>query len=211
MASYGIVSDIHGNITALEAVWRKLDTRDLLSRMILNAGDSVAYGSNSAACIDFLRSCSQVVSVGGNYDYNVADYLHSIEKFERKWQRSRPDKLNSIRDASGQISEDQREWLRNLPSSLDLDIEGQTVYLGHYSPLGAKRGIGSWTTDSELSVIADECSFDIIIVGHTHTPFVRRSGGTLFVNPGSVGRSWGLPSFAILTVDEGKVSCEVVT
>ncbi len=69
------ISDIHGDFRALKAVWQDIERRGLDANIVLNAGDTVAYGPDTMACIDFVRDPKRnVLSVGGNYDYNVAKF-----------------------------------------------------------------------------------------------------------------------------------------
>ena len=206
MQTVAVISDIHGNLQALTDVWTSIENLGLSSETVLNAGDTVAHGDDSGSCIEFVRSHQQIISVGGNYDYNVAHFPEKQELFQEKWGQSRPDKFEYLRRASGEISGQQRKWLGELPKKLKFTFDELTLSLCHYSPIGKKIGLGTWTSDDELAKIAAESSFDIIVVGHTHTPFVRRVGKTLFVNPGSVGMSWSSPTFAVLTVDAGTVT-----
>jgi putative phosphoesterase len=211
MTAYAIVSDIHGNIEAVKSVWSKIGELGLADHLVLNAGDTVAYGDDSAACIDFVRANTQIVSVGGNYDYNVAIFPTDQERFERKWKSRRSEKYEALLLASSQITEDQRNWLLDLPPQLDLVIENHPVSLSHYSPVGSKMSLGTWTTDRQLQDVDETVNYDVVIVGHTHTPFVRQMGKTLFINPGSVGKSWGRSTFAVLTIEDNKLTGEVLT
>jgi putative phosphoesterase len=210
MASYAIFSDIHGNLSAMKQMWGKINRLGLTGRTVFNAGDTVAYGQDSAACIDFIRQHEQIVSVGGNYDYNTAEYPERHTEFARKWKLKRSEKYVALHEASEHISEDQRLWLSTLPQQLILTIEDKAIALCHYSPIGRKVGLGSWTSDEDLLLIAESCPYDVIITGHTHSSFVKRVGKTLFVNPGSVGRSWGSSTFAVLTIAGDTVTGEVL-
>jgi putative phosphoesterase len=211
MTTYAVVSDIHGNLSALTTIWEKLNNLGLTDRIIFNAGDSVAYGNESSECIDFLRAHSQIVSVGGNYDFNVAEFPKEAGRFERKWKLERAEKYDALLNASSEITDEQRTWLSDLPKLLEFSLDGKSVALCHYSPVGKKVGLGTWTTDEELMEVALTCSYDIILTGHTHTPFVRRIGPTLFINPGSVGRSWAEPTFGVLTIDGEQIAGELMT
>jgi putative phosphoesterase len=211
MSSYAIFSDVHGNLEALKSVWLHFEELKVSQTSVFNAGDTVAHGPESADCIEFVRRHEQIISVAGNYDINVGDYPEKHEKFERKWSRSRPDKLEHIRAASEQISSDQRGWLLTLPKLVALEVEGLRVALCHYSPIGLKVGVGTWTSGDDLLAIANSCSYDVIITGHTHTPSVRRAGATLFINPGSVGLSWSQPTFAVMTITEGAANGAIRT
>ena len=208
---YALFSDIHGNLAALEAVWNALQIAGLTDRPVLNAGDTVGYGPDPEACVDFLRARAECVSVKGNYDKNVALFPEREAEYRKKWGSSRPDKFDAIRRDSRTISGETRRWLSDLPAEVSLALGdapirsnavGHTV-LTHYSP-GGKEGIGTWTLDTRLVDLAENTDAKVVVCGHTHTPFVRRIGGILWVNPGSLGRDWnGRCRYAILTLEPG--------
>jgi putative phosphoesterase len=210
MSSYAIISDAHGNIDALKSVWQSITSLGLDEHLILNAGDSVAYGTHSDLCVEFMIGHPEIVSVGGNYDYHVAEYPVKKAKLEQKWRSARPDKLLSIQAASLQLSEPQRSWLLRLPKLLELQLDGLRVCLCHYSPVGKKIGLAQWSSDEDLYGIAQACMYDVIVTGHTHSPFVRRSGRTLFINPGSAGLSIAPAPFAVLTIENGEAKGELL-
>jgi len=202
---YGVFSDVHGNLAALQAVWRALDMEGLTDgRLLLNAGDNVGYGSDPEACIGFLRARPSLVSVKGNYDKNVALFPERQPEYRKKWDRARPEKFEAIRRDSLVISDDARHWLRDLPSEVALTPQSVPLILTHYAP-GSKEGLGSWTPDARLRELAQATTAQVVVCGHTHTPFVRDVGGVLWVNPGSAGRSWdGRFCYAVLTLAPGR-------
>ena len=192
----GLISDIHGNAKALDAVWRALGP--LAESTVLNAGDNAGYGNAPEPCCRFLREHSNIVCVQGNYDKHVAQFPEQDAEFKRKWGRSRPEKYTAIARDSGLISEASRAWLRTLPQEANLTLAGTSIILTHYSP-GSKEGLGTWTPDSRLRELAARTDAKVVVCGHTHTPFAREAGGVLFVNPGSVGRGWTV-CYAVLTL-----------
>ncbi|MGI4789627.1 MAG: metallophosphoesterase family protein [Janthinobacterium lividum] len=200
---YGIFSDIHGNLAALKAVWEALETASLTERPVLNAGDNVGYGPDPEACVQFLRACPNIVTVKGNYDKNVALFPEREAEYRKKWGRLRPDKFEALREGSSAISEESRHWLHDLPSEADLTLDTVPIFLTHYAP-SSKEGLGTWTPSAHLAELAANTEAKVVVCGHTHTPFVRVAGGILWVNPGSLGRSWdGKYRFAILTLEPG--------
>ena len=200
---YGVLSDIHGSLTALIAVWQKLERDGLDGRTVLNAGDNVGYGDQPEDCVRFLQAHPQIVTVQGNYDKNIARFPEKEAEYRKKWVRLRPDKFEAIQRDSAAISEDTRGWLLTLPKEQTVTLEETRIVLTHYSP-GGKEGLGRWTSDVRLQEIAEGLDAEVVICGHTHTPFVRRVGGVLFVNPGTVGRSFfGGPRYAVLTLEPG--------
>ena len=200
---YALLSDIHADLHALQAVWTMLDADGLTDRPVLNAGDTVGYGPDPEACVQFLRERPNIVSVKGNYDKNVALFPECEAEYRKKWAKLRPDKFQTIQDSSAAISDSTRQWLLDLPAEAHLPLDGVSLIVTHYSP-GSKQGLGTWTPDSQLAELAETTEANVVVCGHTHTPFVRRVGGILWVNPGSLGRDFGGKSrYAILTLDDG--------
>lgn len=201
---YGVFSDVHGNLAALRSVWAELASLGLTDGPIFNAGDNVGYGDAPEACAQFVRAHPNISTTQGNYDKNVALFSEREAEYRKKWGRSRPEKFEALQRDSGLISDETRAWLLDLPKEVELTLSGVSVLVTHYAP-GRKEALGQWTPDSKLAELAGETSAKVVVCGHTHTPFVRRVGGVLWVNPGTVGRSWsGGPSFAVLTLEPGQ-------
>ncbi len=200
---YALLSDIHADRRALHAVWTTLEAVGLTDRPVLNAGDTVGYGSDPEACVQFLRERPNIVSVKGNYDKNIALFPEREAEYHKKWAALRPDKFQTIQDSSAEISDSTRQWLLDLPAEASLTLEGVSIIVTHYSP-GGKEGLGAWTPDARLAELAETTEAQVVVCGHTHTPFVRRVGGILWINPGSLGRDFGGKSrYAVLTLEPG--------
>ena len=201
---YALFSDIHGNFAALQAVWTALEALGLTDRPVLNAGDTVGYGLDPEACIEFLRQRPNIISVKGNYDKNVALFPEREAEYRKKWGSLRPDKLAAIRQGSEAISEGTRQWLLDLPAETSTTLEDVSIVLTHYSP-GSREGIGTWTLDTRLVDLAASTEAEVVVCGHTHTPLVRSIGGVLWINPGSLGRDFcGKSRYAVLTLEPGQ-------
>ncbi len=196
----GVFSDIHGHWEALQAVWEALAQRGLTDGPVFNAGDNVGYGASPEECVAFLRAHPNVINVRGNYDKNVAQFPDKAAEFRKKWGKSRPPKFAAIERDSAAVSSETRAWLADLPPEQTVTLAGTRIFLTHYSP-GGKEGLGTWTPNAHLEELAGRTDAQVVICGHTHTPFVREAGGVLFVNPGTVGRGWHQrASFAVLTL-----------
>ena len=201
---YGVFSDVHGNSGALEAVWGALETAGLTDRPVFDAGDVVGYGDAPEDCVRFLRARPSIITVRGNYDKNVAAFPEREAEYRKKWGRSRPDKYEAVRRDSEAITDETRQWLADLPGEVELTLDGVAVLMTHYAP-GSKEGLGSWTPDARLAELAETTDAQVVVCGHTHTPFIRDVGGVLWVNPGSLGRSWdGRVRYAVLTLAPGQ-------
>jgi len=196
----GIFSDSHGNLSALHAVWAALEAEGLADGLVLNAGDTVGYGPDPEGCVCFLRERPNIIGVKGNYDKNVALFPEREAEYRKKWGKLRPEKFAAIQRDSAAISEETRHWLSALPAEETLTVEGIPLLLTHYSP-GSKVGIGSWTSDADIAEMAHNTNARVVICGHTHTDFAKEIGGVLWVNPGSLGRSWDHRlRYAVLTL-----------
>ena len=114
--------------------------------------------------------------------------------------KARPEKYAAIQRDSDAISGETRGWLHDLPREWEQTLAGTEVVLTHYAP-GVKEGIGPWTPDAHLEELARGTGAHVVVCGHTHTPFARRVGGVLWVNPGTAGRDWGRRApYAVLTL-----------
>lgn len=196
----GLISDIHGDLRSLQRVWAEFTRLGLADSLVLNAGDNVGYGDDPQGCLDFLRARPNILTVQGNYDRNVARFPEREAEYRKKWGRARPAKFEAIKRDSKTISPDSREWLLALPRECELDCSGMRLLLTHYAP-GVKEGLGRWTTPARLAWLAAQTAARVVVCGHTHSPFARTAGETLFVNPGTVGRSLSHnPGYAVLTL-----------
>lgn len=197
----GVFSDVHGSLTALRAVWGALTASGLADGPVLNAGDNVGYGDAPEACALFLRAHPNIVSVQGNYDRNVARFPDKQDDFQKRWGKSRPPKFEAIRRDSEAVSDATRQWLLALPREQIVTLAHTRLLVTHYAP-GSKEGLGTWTPNARLEALAGQTDAAVVVCGHTHVAFVRRAGGVLFVNPGTVGRGWHRrASYAVLTLD----------
>ena len=181
MGRVAIISDIHSNAEALEAVLRAADDEGISEIHCL--GDLVGYGGSPAEVVEMVRThCAAVVR--GNHDDAVSQLkgLRYLPKGGAK----------AARHNREQLSEEQLEFLRRLPFRVEVD--GMTLV--HASPdrPAAWRRIKSF---ADMRAQFEAFETDVCFVGHTHVPglmaerlgVLRMRPGTRFiVNVGSVGR-----------------------
>ena len=105
-----VLSDIHANLPALEAVFADLGNQDV--DKVLHLGDVVGYGPDPEACARLLRERG-VASVLGNHDYAM------IRPSAKSWFNASSRKAVDITD--GLVSDETRDWMRTLPSSICFD------------------------------------------------------------------------------------------
>ncbi|MDO9517638.1 MAG: metallophosphoesterase family protein [Methanosarcinaceae archaeon] len=172
-----IISDIHGNKEALDAVL------EVEHDAIVCLGDLVDYGPAPAECIDLIRR-SGVRTIMGNHDNAVAfkvdcecgdTYKHlSIATREYTWE---------------QLDDSHIEYLKGLRADMNITFKDAIVHFAHGSPRSMYEYIQPKTPNNEILEMIQNMHADVIVVGHSHIPFVRDVGGVKIVNPGSVGQS----------------------
>ena len=203
-----VLSDIHGNLPALDAVLEEI----LLwhpDEVILN-GDLVSRGPYSLHCLERLRAAlPRARLLAGNHEEYVVEAHREVPE-----ERSAQFELTRFaRFAAGQLGEGVLEELGGWPDHLDLtDLEGgSSVHVTHGSRLGNRVGISASVPDEELPARLGDPR-DLFIASHTHRPLLRRYRDTLIVNVGSVGTPMdGDPraSYGRLTFRDGRWSAEI--
>lgn len=198
-----VVSDVHGNLPALEAVLAHGESRG--GGPLWNGGDDTGYGPFPHEVVRCLRRRAQR-AVRGNYDEKVLKVPSRVAA----WRRGRhPAKVSSFLWTYDRLDEADRAYLAGLPRKESFAWKGLKILLVHASPLSPSEHLGPETSEERLAEIAAKAKADVIITGHSHRPFARKVAGTWFVNPGSVGRPEGgdrRASYALLDVVGGRLS-----
>ena len=178
----GIISDVHSNMYALQAVLGALK-REGVER-IVNAGDDVGYSAFPNECVELLQRHG-VDSVAGNYDHAVGLDLPDCGCGPACGE------LKRVRQASlawtkAHTSAEAKQYLSELPEQLMFGTDAGKAMVMH----GGLDALNQQVEGSAASLneIASRTEAGIVIMGHTHRPFVKTIGGTVFVNPGSVGK-----------------------
>ena len=212
-----LISDIHANLPALEAVLADLDARK--PDVIYHLGDLVGYAPWPNQVVDLLRA-RNMAGVAGNYDSTVGtDYKHCGCKYEDP----RQEELSHLSYGwtRQNVSTETRSFLAQLPFRLDIrplggHLSGPALILVHGAPT---LNTLYWTEDRpddfclKMARQAGAKAGDVIAFGHTHKPWYRRVDGIHFVNTGSVGRpkdgDWR-SSCVMLTMENNVVKYELV-
>jgi predicted phosphodiesterase len=180
-----IVSDIHGNRTAFEAVLA--DLRQTSPDLILHGGDLADAGANPAEIVDRVRDLGWQ-GVVGNSD-EALFRPESLKEFASRSPEAQPlfaaieEMAAATREALG---EERLAWLRGLPPS---QIHAPMA-LVHASPESAWRAPGLEASDAELESVYSPLGQPIAVYAHIHYPYVRTVSGMIVVNTGSVGLSY---------------------
>ena len=199
-----LLSDIHGNFPALAAVAKKVHAEKV--NVILNAGDCTVYAPFANQVLDWLRA-HEVISILGNTDIKVKKLLKG-KSFKKP---SKPEKRIMYTSTADSLSRDNRKFLFHLTKKKILRISGRTIGLFHGSPEHANEFLFASTPDVRFQELAGKTDCDIIITGHSHTPYHKQIAGVHFINPGSTGRMFdGDPraSCALLTLTKRAITVE---
>lgn len=196
--SVAIISDIHGNIKALEAVLRDIEERGI--EEIYCAGDLVGYAPFPNEVLALIRQ-KGIPTVMGNYDDGVG-----FDKAECGC--AYPD---SYSKALGQLSIDwtkevvtaeNKKYLQSFPASIDFKLDGLKVKVVHGSPRRINEYLFEDKPERTLRRIVEKCGADILVCGHTHKPYHKILGDKHLVNVGSVGKPKHGDSKAVYVVLE---------
>jgi predicted phosphodiesterase len=190
---YALISDIHGNLPALEAVLAAIDAREDLDA-VYHLGDLVGYAPWPNEVVAVLRDRA-IPGVAGNYDSTTAtDYEHCGCRYEDP----RQEELSHISYdwTRAHVSPETKRWLGSLPFRIDIrplggHTAGPRLILVHGNPV---LNTVYWTEDRsdrfclQMAERLGARAGDAVAFGHTHRPWHRVVEGIHFVNTGSVGR-----------------------
>jgi putative phosphoesterase len=179
-----VISDIHANLHALEAVWEDIEKQQ--PDAVYALGDLVGYGAHPNEVVEFI-SARGVPTVMGNYDDGVGFDLddcgcvyHDPDDVLRGrqsllWTRERTTNAH-------------KAFLRTLPIQIRIEDRRPTVLLVHGSPRRINEYLYEDRPQATFERIAAAAGSDVILFGHTHLPYGKSVAGTLFANAGSVGK-----------------------
>ena len=199
-----VLSDVHGNATALEAV-RKAIKREKPD-VTLIAGDLVMNGPEPGAAVDAVREMERdgAIVVQGNTDVAVADADYAAA-FPWLLESGVSDAIRAAAEwAHDALDDEQLAWLRRLPAERRVRIGDDLVLVTHASPGSQTQGFDRDLDPSTVLERISRTDARVICCGHTHIPGVQEFGWKVVVNDGSSGWIFdGDPtaSFAIVTLD----------
>lgn len=179
-----VISDIHANFPALEAVMK--DIRCENCEKVFCLGDLAMAGPQPHMVIDFVRKQSDWTVIQGNTDKLIAEYS---QKTYEDVKQMYPMMANALADDARILEEDKKQYLKSLPPQLELEIEGVKVLLVHGSPRKNNENIFPNMPLNEVEEMIKDTDADLIFCGHTHQPCgYQTSSKQTVVNVGSVGR-----------------------
>lgn len=181
-----IISDIHGNLEALKTTLEDIKKREVDE--IICLGDIIAKGVHPKECVKLIKENCQIVLAGNcdkifSKEYENIYEVSEIEKKRIEWNQS-------------MLSEDDRDYLSNLPFSYEFYMSGSLVRLFHATPeVINKTVINLDSIETKLSMFEpsnktkSKKQADVIIYGHIHHQYMDKLYNKTLINAGSVGNS----------------------
>lgn len=179
-----IISDIHGNLQAMESVMEDINNNDC--DKIFCLGDLAMAGPQPRVIIEYVLGQSNWEVIQGNTDKFIADFCPEIlENIKSAF----PIMASALVDDLLVIEDDKKEYLRNLPPQKELEVEGVKILLVHGSPRKNNEDILPDMSLEKVEEMIEGTNADVIFCGHTHLPCgYQTNRKQTVVNVGSVGR-----------------------
>lgn len=198
MPRIAILSDIHGNLNAFEAV--VADLKRTSPDLVLHGGDLADGGSAPAAIVDRVRDFGWR-GVLGNTD-EMLFRPEALDAFSAGKPALRPlfDVLRRMAAATREELGDERlAWMRALPVVQDLE----EIVLLHASPDSVWQAPGPESEEQVLDEVYRPVRGKAVVYGHIHHPFVRVAKGRMYINSGSAGLPYdGDPRASYVLIDD---------
>ncbi len=175
-----VLSDIHGNLPALEAVTADLDRLD--PDLVFVAGDFQNRGPNPREVTAFVYHSGWTILRGNHEDYVIRQSQSSKIDDPTDYYNWLPARWTA------DLTRDSLEWVKGLPIATTLAGPDElSVMIAHGSPRSNDEGFFPTTPETKATEMIGENPPALLCVGHSHLPLIRRINTTLLVNVGSVG------------------------
>lgn len=189
MRRIALFSDVHGNLSALDAVLADIGRTGIEERYCL--GDLVGYGPDPAGVIERVRR-EGIPTIRGNYDDGIGKRRGGCGCYYAT-RTAELDGEASYDFTEAAVGDDDRAWLAGLADDIRLTINGVRVLLSHGSPRKINEYLLPDRSDEQLARLADAAETDVACVGHVHIPYHRAllgADGRLihYISAGSVGK-----------------------
>ena len=202
----GLISDIHGNMLALEKTLEEFQKRKITH--IFCGGDIIGLGPYPEEVVQRLMAYPNVVCIQGNHEgyltNRIPEFIHG--------RPIREEEINHHRWVHQMLSSSSKEYIQSLQNVAFFEIEGIKIYMTHYPSTqeGVYKDFYKFPTDQELVSLFQDIDADVYLYGHTHVQNIKCIGGKWFVNMGALGCPLKENDIvaSILTIENKKVSIE---
>lgn len=171
-----IVSDIHANLPALQSFVKKIS---MDYDLMINCGDSIGYYTSPNECVEILKELNAKSIIGDHESALLTSNASFMNDFGKQ----------AIIYTKTMIKQEHFDYLKSLKESEMIEIGSKKVLITHSAP-----GYPIWkelppgTSANDFNEMFEKSGADIIVMGHTHLPFVKKFKKGLIINPGSAGQ-----------------------
>ena len=191
MTKIAVLSDIHGNTTALNAVLEDALSLQVDEYWLL--GDILMPGTGRKNILETLADLPITAQVLGNWEYSLWRACH------RKLEETKPSLRYLLRQCQyimEEVSQEEIDALQNYPLQIHRQFGDLTIGLSHHLPdKNWGRELIHLGKQEDFDRLVTDPACDIAVYGHIHQQLLRYgSGGQLILNPGSIGQPFFLSS-----------------
>jgi len=197
-----LLADVHANWQALLSLQRAERKPDA----VLFAGDAVGYGPDASDCARWLLA-NTTAAVRGNHDDGAQRSQRDGVCFGVP-----PELVSAAREMIAYshqcLSARELNGIGHWPLTASLALGGARFYIAHGTPADPLCGQlnPALCPEADLHSLFDGIEADVIVVGHTHMPAIRKFAGRLIVNPGSLGQPrYGTPDATYAVWEDGQL------
>lgn len=198
-----LLADVHANWEALLSLQRAEPKPDA----VLFAGDAAGYGPDAANCARWLLA-NATAAARGNHDEVIVRPDRSLKTCQVFLPELEEAARETLEFSRGMLSREDADGLARWPLTASANFGGAAFYVTHGSPVDPLGGAvnSALIPEMELRALFDGITADVIVLGHTHLPAIRRFDGRLIVNPGSLGQPrYGAPDATYAVWDDGNL------
>lgn len=193
-----VISDIHANLYALEAVLKDIEIRGINN--LYCTGDLVGYGPRPNEVIELIMR-KRIPTVMGNYDDAIGN-MRFLCGCDYKDEKSLQLGEKSIIWTKENTAEASKRWLRELPGEIRISDYDLKMLFVHGSPRALNEYLYENTEEKYLNELLVENNANVLVCGHTHLPFVKRISSGYIINAGSAGKpKHGNPNVTYIIIE----------
>lgn len=205
---FAVIGDIHSNKFALQSVLEDINSKRV--DFIVSTGDLVGYLPFPNEVVDMIRE-NRILVVQGNHDKFIAESELITDEEINKMTEEQIQSNASSAFTNWSITDENRNYLKNLPEQLRINCNGLKLQIVH----GSHRVVDEYLYEDKekLAELAKTLEEDILICGHTHIPYHLTIDNKHFINAGSVGKPKhgdSRAAYVIINVENGKVKSEII-
>jgi putative phosphoesterase len=190
-----VISDIHSNLPALEAVKEEIERSR--AEKVVCAGDVVGYGGSPNECCRIVAGLARNACLGN----------HDLAALRRDPSGMNPYAARAVIWTAETLDEASRRYLKTLGKSSLFEDDGVAFAVHH----GSLRSIWEYLYEEDINEgMLNEAGVHVLVLGHTHIPYVMTYADGLVMNPGSVGQPRdGDPRASLAILDTRPLRCEI--